>query len=68
MLADFTSVVARFCPLNRKLADLATTSRFEKRPIAVMMSSVMPSLKKSWPASPDKFSKGNTANDGRPAR
>src|SRR5262249_51330082 len=44
------------------------TSRFEKRPSAVMISSAIPSLKKSWPGSPERFSKGNTASDGRPAR
>ena len=54
--------------MNGKLADLAMTSRFEKRPSAVMTSSVIPSLKKSWPASPDRFLNGNTASEGRPAR
>src|ERR1700730_10775972 len=44
------------------------TSRFEKRPSAVMTSSVIPSLKKSWLASPDRFLNGNTATEGRPAR
>ena len=33
-----------------------------------MTSSVIPSLKKSWPGSPDRFLKGSTANDGSPAR
>ena len=30
-----------------------------------MTSSVIPSLKKSWPASPDRFLNGSTATDGR---
>src|SRR4051794_16581904 len=56
-----------FESLNGKLADFEMTSRFEKRPRAVMTSSVIPSLKKSWPVSADRFLNGTTATEGRPA-
>ena len=51
--------------LNGKLEDFEMTSRFEKRPSAAMTSSVIPSLKKSWAASPDRFLNGSTATEGR---
>src|SRR6185312_1171581 len=51
-----------------KLADLAATNRSENRPSALMMSSVIPSLKKSWPGSGDRLRKGKTATVVRSAK